>query len=471
MNKGLDLVSTSWIVAVALALAGTLDSKNLVLWTIISVSLPLAVIAIGGRRTPAIMLLNLGLFWASIYCSLLSISVSEISEELTSDQYRAIIYSLVAMLFLAIGFRAGFKPSDASIRRTVSTRTIDVHKAFAGYVFAIIFNIVLSAAGAVFPALVQPMLAFTALKWVALYILCFECLRQRRMHIYIFIALAFELATGASGYIATYQPAFLTVIAATLNWAGGRFSPTKLFAATSMLLLFFGVSVIWTAIKPEFRTWMAEASSAQSGSVFERLGWIGERVTREIDYEEAAIKLADRIGYTRLYAFAMPRLDAPEAQRSIYLLGAIEEVAMPRALFPNKPILDDTKITMELTGVQFSAVTSVSIGYVAQAHADFGVPGMFVEIFLIGWALALFSSRVAKAGVTLVGQQALITAALAYKFFYQSNIDKALSTFILQAIALSLFSKFGYRAYEKWLTQPLRYQADNRKGLNSYTDL
>jgi hypothetical protein len=286
---------------------------------------------------------------------------------------------------------------------------------------------------------------------------------QGRMHIYILIALVLELLIGMTNFIASYQPAFVTVLAAILNWAGGRFSLAKLFAAATVLFVFFWTSLIWTAIKPEFRRWLFEADPAVTASWTQRSNWILDRLGEELDLQKAGVKLADRIGYTQLYALAIPLLDVTEGRRSNYLLGAVEEVLMPRVLFPDKPILNDTKITMELTGLQFNKSTSVSIGYVAEATADFGFYGMLLELFAIGWVLGFFAMRLTKADIRPLEQQAFITAALAYKFFYQLNIDKSIATFSLQAIALVLFLKYCYGGFERWLIVPSRRSTKSAK--------
>jgi hypothetical protein len=449
-GKRLDLVFASWIVATTFALVGMLEAENIVLWALIALSLPGAVILIGGRRAPAVILLNLGLFWASIYCSLLSLYLAGRSQEITSDETRAIAYSLVALLALALGFRMGYREPVLWAVEGGARSRLRIGKVFCAYLVAEALNTLLTGVAFQIPSLTQPILAVTVLKLLALYILCSECLVQRRARALIVAALAIELTTGATNFIASYQPSFVVVLAAILDSAGGRFSLSKLFAAGIVLTAFFGASVFWTAIKPEYRTWMATTDSALTEGIFNRLAWMSGRFEKEIDFNAATIKLAERIGYTQLYSLAMPRLDANNFQHSPYWVDAVESVLMPRALFPGKPIEDDTRVTTEMTGVNFSSATSVSIGYVAEAQADFGIPGMFGEIIMIGYGLARFAGYLTKAKISLVGRQAFVAAALAYKFFYQANIDKAFATFVLQALALLLFLRFGYSLLESW---------------------
>jgi hypothetical protein len=74
------------------------------------------------------------------------------------------------------------------------------------------------------------------------------------------------------------------------------------------------------------------------------------------------------------------------------LWRAIRHVTMPRILFPNKPPLDDSKHTIELTGIYVATAqqgTSISVGYMSELYADFGPFGMNFPLFLIGlfWGL------------------------------------------------------------------------------------
>jgi hypothetical protein len=453
MNKSLHIGHASWIIALAVSLfAFLIDMNNLGLWTMVSVSLPVAVTLAGSWRVPPTVILTLGLFWTAIYCSILSLYLVGERFEISDDQYYAIVYSLIALVCISMGFRIGFRSLTKSSRVSNEPK-VNLHKAFVAYLLAVAFNFVLSSVGEASPALLQPIMAFAAMKLVALYILVYQCLFQRSSYIYVLLATVLELAVGATSFIASYEGAFIVILSAALNWAGGRFSVSKLIVAATFFGVFLWTSLAWTAVKSELRVWVAEVSSTSGDSLSDRIDWMSYRLSQGIDYSAAAVKLADRIGYTRLYSVAIPRLNEG-LQHSIYWLAAIENVVMPRVLFPDKASLDDTKITMELTGVDFSRETSVSIGYVAEAHADFGVPGMFIEMLLIGWVMARLANYLGAADISQSAQQAIISAALAYKFYYQFNIDKALSTFTLQAIALVLFLKFGYPVVEKWLVVP-----------------
>jgi hypothetical protein len=61
-------------------------------------------------------------------------------------------------------------------------------------------------------------------------------------------------------------------------------------------------------VKQDYRFWLATAEPNVTEQVSARVEWLLDRVTSgSIDYTDAAIKLANRIGYTRFYAVALAK--------------------------------------------------------------------------------------------------------------------------------------------------------------------
>ena len=67
---------------------------------------------------------------------------------------------------------------------------------------------------------------------------------------------------------------------------------------------------------------------------------------------------------------------------------AVEHVAKPRFLFPNKAALSDTEVYVRLArgdaSEQMRLGTSISVGYMAENFVDFGFPGMLGGLFVLG---------------------------------------------------------------------------------------
>ena len=84
----------------------------------------------------------------------------------------------------------------------------------------------------------------------------------------------------------------------------------------------------------------------------------------------------------------------PHQNGQIYL-DAIEHYLIPRFLYPNKPVLDDSKHLNMYTGLGVSGgenATSFSLGSVADAYVDFGPIYMVLPVFLFGYLVGFFFS-------------------------------------------------------------------------------
>jgi hypothetical protein len=171
-----------------------------------------------------------------------------------------------------------------------------------------------------------------------------------------------------------------------------------------------------------------------------------------IDFDATSRKLLERIGYTEFYSETLQRLNdhlIPEGEN--FYVKAITHVLTPRFLFPDKGSLDDSGITTHLTGRKISANTSMSVGYTAQANVDFGVPGMFVPIFLIGAMLGAIVLYFMTRSGPLYLRQGCATACVFAKFTYGSNIDKALGFVVTGFLAVAVILRYGYPIVAGWL--------------------
>src|SRR4029077_6417558 len=95
-----------------------------------------------------------------------------------------------------------------------------------------------------------------------------------------------------------------------------------------------------------------------------------------------------RISYVNFFALATENVPGriPYENGALWR-GSVVHMFMPRVLFPEKPILDDSERTRTYTGMNVAGSeqdTSIGIGYVGESYIDFGPIGMFIPIFLLG---------------------------------------------------------------------------------------
>jgi hypothetical protein len=152
------------------------------------------------------------------------------------------------------------------------------------------------------------------------------------------------------------------------------------------------LGAVWSAIKTPLRQAFAPDQQGQVAtiSVAERLRTVGDLVsTVDADMMQFGVEaLVSRVSYVEFFGVILTTVPAvlPHSDGAIWTDAATRPF-MPRLFFPNKPIIDDTERTFLYTNgliTLTSAITSISIGYFAEAYIDFGEYGMMIPIALLG---------------------------------------------------------------------------------------
>jgi hypothetical protein len=71
---------------------------------------------------------------------------------------------------------------------------------------------------------------------------------------------------------------------------------------------------------------------------------------------------------------------------------------IPRALWPEKPVFAGSpQIVSKMTGLRFSPTTSFGVGNVMEFQINFGIPGVVIGFFLLGWLIGTLDLKAAVA--------------------------------------------------------------------------
>jgi hypothetical protein len=187
----------------------------------------------------------------------------------------------------------------------------------------------------------------------------------------------------------------------------------------------------------------------------QRLEYIwGEYTSPNVDLWSASVALLNRIQYTAFYSriLELENLGILRHDMDFYQ-GAIQHVLVPRLFDPGKATLSDSDKTTALLGIRISADTSIGVGYVAEAHADFGFPDLLVPIFIIGGMLGGAARYFMSRSAPFLIRQAFTTATLFLCFNFAADIDKNLGGFLSSCIVMAAALKFGYPAIGGTLVQ------------------
>jgi hypothetical protein len=448
------------IVSVVTPLAA-LVSSNAELWIAGGLALMIAVWLLGKPTVFPGLLWVLGMNWLPIMADVLHADLSGYvlrDGSLGPDRTEAIAASLCALATLAAGMRLGLtvagRAMAARLQAAVEVEQINLNGALAAFFISYPLVTGLTWLAYSLPGLTQPLLAFVSLKFVFLYFIAAAVFQTGRGYLWLTVVLMFEIVSGLTGFFSSFkEPIFIILLAAIANRHKLNAS-VWIFGLVAFALMAW-VSLLWTAIKPEYRFWVSGYTGTQTVArpLDERIAYIAQRFLSDtIDYEAAYLKLLRRVGYTEYYGRILARRDAGLIQDvpNMYAAAALH-VMTPRVLFPDKAALNDSAITTLLTGQEIGANTSISVGYMAEAHVDFGFPGMLVPVLLIGSMLGAAAAYFMSRNAPLIVRQGFTTISTFSAFAYEANIDKALGGFLVTFIGLALALKFGYPVLKKWL--------------------
>jgi len=228
------------------------------------------------------------------------------------------------------------------------------------------------------------------------------------------------------------------------------------------VVVLLGLGVFWTAVKSEYREVATGYSNTQviSAGLAERGGILIDKALHpwEIEWDLAVDQLVRRIAYVDFFGATIGVMEnSPEEEGFLpRWRDALEHIAKPRLLFPDKAVLDDTEIFLRYVrdevGDDSRPGTSISIGYLAENFIDFGFPGMLAPIavmgLVLGGALRYFMTR----PVPWVVREGFITASvLTIGAGMELSLAKFLGGTIMVIAVLALCLKFAYPHVERWI--------------------
>jgi hypothetical protein len=382
--------------------------------------------------------------------------------------------SLLGVLVLALGMKL------ALLRLRPARRSV-LHEAFSALsapalfrVFLVVFPLCLVIKGAafLFGGLAQPLFAATGFEWVVVVLLAEAVLRQKKNYGLLFTVVAIEFANGLMGFFGGFKEVFF-VLGVLLLTSPGKLPARKWWAIVSILVVVVPTACVWTAIKPEYRTFLSQGENSQAVTVS-----VGARVGKLIElvenlnrdqfatgFEESVL----RLGYVTFFAHCLNNVpdNVPHENGALWL-GAMQHSLMPRFLFPNKAVTDDSQRARIYAGVDVAGQeegASIGIGYMAESYVDFGSYGMFAPILLLG----MFYGLIYRYFLTRPNHRVIGTAcAVAILVFGAISIEtsnlKLVGGNTLSFLVFALFCKYLAPHFQKLITA-----SPGRRGLRRAT--
>lgn len=316
--------------------------------------------------------------------------------EMQTDEYRPmVLIGLVTIIVLFAGFylAAGFgraKKLIAHVPRQLpwSTYRIGVCYGITVAIAGLLQEIAWSTSG-----LTQVILVLSRIRYVFLFLLVTRLAKPQLRWQLLLAILGAELALGFTGFFADFREP-LVIIGVAIFGAMDRKKTATWVIIGSIALLAIGSALVWTSVKPIIREqYLASVSAGQRlNNVVELTGSTFssgiERWKGETDH------LISRIWVVYFAGLAYKRVPSVVPyENGAILRGAIDNILKPRLFFPDKPeIASQSDEVRKYSGVWVlgrETNTSFAFGYAGESYVDFGLPYMFIPIFILGAILGL----------------------------------------------------------------------------------
>lgn len=398
---------------------------------------------------------------AVFYANLRGMTLVEFMHDFPGIEFATTLV-LLGLFFLALGIRLGAGRQLAlqivrfqdTIRRIPPTRWLWMH-----LVTLAVSSAALLLALAV-PGLSQPLLALANFKWATFLIFTIATFARSDGPRVIWLAIfCIEFAMSLGGYFSSFKSVFLfTLIAMTA--ISVRLKAKQVVGGTITAAVMLTVGLYWTAIKGDYRQFVGGGSNqqvvaiSQGQAVLKMVELVGEVTSDQLP--QSVGRLVHR--FSEIDVFSAVTVYVPSVvphEWGTLWLDAISRPFMPRILFPNKAVIDESELTNRYSGVEYAGTeqgTQVAMGYMADSYIDFGEFGMMGIILLFGYFVGATYRWLANhaAGSGLLG------AGLASATFIQLasigiSSAKLVSGIVVSLLVAGLVLNFVVPRYLRWL--------------------
>jgi hypothetical protein len=448
--------TTFWAVCASLAVIGAFSSNHLVTSAAVT-ALPILTYLVWREGEPPILLFGCSFQWlqataAIFYCNHFGMTLDEAfgSNVLTVATW----LSIVAVLVLAVGIRCGFIGAGGSRGSELESdaREIDINKVAILYLISVVIAGALDAVAWRLSSITQPLLAVASLKWGVVFLLCYTVLQQRRRYGLLLGCIALEFGLGLFGMFSNFKNVFFVLVVAAMSSTlalRGR----RLAATVTCFAILFVLGVMWSAIKMDYRTFLADETSGPEDVIpierkFGKMADLIESITWD-NLSDGMDALVLRVSYVNFFALAIENVPAriPYENGELWK-GSVLHVLTPRFLFPDKPRLDDSERTRLYTGVQVSGLesgTSIGIGYVGESYVDYGPFWMFGPILLLGLLYGLvYRFFITRTRYKLIGSSFAVSILIFNAFAIETSNIKLVGGVVSAAlVGIVIYKVFG----------------------------
>lgn len=419
------------------------------------------------QGTPPVIVAALSFMWLGIVSGFLYISLTdaEMVDMLWRPQYslenmtKTFWIALAGLISFSFGLKAaiyGIKPLYTPPRLLYSYSTDKIIILYAGFTF--FSDALFSFARFTIPGIAQPLNILMYIKWALLYIMLYVALKKKERLPLITMLIILEVIIGFTGYFSEFKNILimLPIVYLTFNRLQGS---RQISFITLFAVLLFNLGAVWSYVKMDYRMFLSGGERAQIVTVSEtealsKLAELTGDLTAEA-YQIGVEAMVKRVFFLEYFSATVNNI--PERRPFMdgeNYMSALRHIFMPRMFFPNKPAIDDSKVTQALTGIQVadaSQGTSISVGFMGQAYADYGRFFMYIPIFILGYIMGRIYRFFLKSIKNPLWAYGMLFPMYFLISVFGRNIVKIMGDLIMYFLVFYLFVTFVLPYFDRFI--------------------
>jgi hypothetical protein len=323
----------------------------------------------------------------------LGLTGREVAAVYDSDWRPMVMIALGCCLAIAAGIRLGLqvkKAPDPTISRPGFAFSFGL--LVAAYVVTIILEGTLSAVAPDYPSLRQIITTFDSARLGVLFLILRRLCSPPPRFGLVALVVAIEIVLGITGFFAGFREPIVLAVLAVLEVFDRRNARHWLALAVASVAI-CALGVLWMGIRGDYRREYVEVDQF-SGSRNARINRVEDLTSSFMKNDTDSLlrttdQLVDRMWTIYYPALALKRVPSVIPHTNGQIVGlALLHIVTPRIFFPNKGELpsdsDEVRKYANVAVAGREVNTSIAFGYSAESYIDFGLPWMFLPVFVYG---------------------------------------------------------------------------------------
>jgi hypothetical protein len=355
---------------------------------------------------PPVFALAATMQWTSVCIGFFYVLVTgrPLEATLRSDYRTMVLLGLGCVVALVLGLVLGRR----LIARLGPAQGIRPAHALSFKALLLVYAVLTATIGGIVEAafdyggLAQAIIALTYLRLGLVYLIFRRLVGRGEWH-YLIGLLVLEVVMGITGFYAGFREPLIMAFLAFLEYFDRR-NVRHWWSIGTLGSVMVLLGVIWIGVRTEYRVRFVqdakfEQRTARIDAMIDAVqGWV-KRDSEDMWMN--ADSFVDRMWTVYYPALAVDRVPSviPHTNGQL-MLDSLRFVFMPRLLFPNKPnVKSDSELVRKYAGVMVAGEesnTDIAFGYAAESYIDFGVPFMFLPMFVWATFIGAACSLVAR---------------------------------------------------------------------------